>query len=333
MSFLVVEGTDGSGKTTVVEWLHQHHGYVTRHVGPPGQGGSFEELLSSWWHDRQVGLERVAYDRGHLGQEVYGLARGRTLARGEWGALSALLASVNGETIFLDVSALVCWDRVVARGGHDVSLLKTQDRLARDRQLFREAFAKEPTRKRKFDSGADFLRSWTPDTHWRPDPLVDPRGMGAAVPLWWVVGEQLSRASFCDAPFVTATGLDMVWSAVDVTRVRCTNALAPDSDLEAARRGKFDPGDLAYLAQTYEQLRSVRVPQAVGAHRVSEHAAGRRALRTLALGRTAAHALRAAGLTVDVEMEHPSYARRFTYGTRDGWRERLRAVTAEGGRT
>ncbi len=72
MSFVLVEGGDGSGKTTLAEQLAEHFGAEYEHVGPPRTDMTIfaEHIEYAFVLAEEYG--RVIFDRFHLGCFAYG---------------------------------------------------------------------------------------------------------------------------------------------------------------------------------------------------------------------------------------------------------------------
>jgi thymidylate kinase len=77
MSFVIIEGADGAGKTTLAERLRDVLGLVYEHVGPPDdKDKAFVEYLERI--QKFCGESDVVFDRFHWGSQVYGqVFRGR----------------------------------------------------------------------------------------------------------------------------------------------------------------------------------------------------------------------------------------------------------------
>lgn len=291
--WIVLEGLDGSGKTTTAGVL-ESRGWTYAHTGPPGEGGDFPALLTRWWYRR--GETRMVWDRGHLGELYCGpVRRGTTLTAAASACLDALLIDREAEIWWLDPPP----DRLTS----PVPLMQR----ASERMHLMEACRASRVPVRRFPTAThaqahamEMAMPLSPD-------LVDPHGAGGRRPMWWVVGEQASRAAVCNLPFTTPAGMDMLWPHLDPRRIRVTNALGPDEHLADARRGKFSDAALELLCTSWRALREPRV---------------------LTLGGTAEAAVRAAGIPVTETMRHPQYVRRFYHAEVPRWAEDFRRITA-----
>ena len=296
--WIVLEGIDGSGKTTLARHLEQSRGWCYGHTGPPGQGGSFPELIRAWWNcenRRALRGQHWAWDRGHLGELFCGpVRRGTTLTEPARRAFEALLLDRDAEIWWLDPPA----DRVES----EVPL----PQRASERLHLMEATRESRIRVRRFAS-ARVAAAYAVEM---PVPaaldILDPAGVGTRRPRWWVLGEQASPAAICSLPFLTHAGLDMVWPMVDPARVRLSNALMVEDDLAAARTGKFAEVTLENLAGWWKLLFEPKV---------------------LALGGTAEAACRSAGVPISATLRHPNYVRRFYHHEVPAWRQEFQEIT------
>lgn len=95
---IIIEGPDGTGKTTLAQTLCDQAGYAYRHEGPPPAGVTafqhYAGILASL-------REPTLLDRFHLGELVYGpLLRGRSgLDANDMGRLRVQLAALHVQTI------------------------------------------------------------------------------------------------------------------------------------------------------------------------------------------------------------------------------------------
>jgi len=70
--FIILEGPDGAGKSTLAEWLIQHYNLEYHHEGPPPQGVSCLVHYGGILHQAREHHQSVVYDRFALGERVYG---------------------------------------------------------------------------------------------------------------------------------------------------------------------------------------------------------------------------------------------------------------------
>lgn len=296
--WIVLEGIDGAGKTTLARWMETHRGWKYGHAGPPGQGGSFPELITCWWRCENRELARAehwAWDRGHLGELFCGpVRRGTTLTEAARRVFEAFLLDRDAEIWWLDPPA----DRVES----DFPMAQR----ASERLHLQTATRESRVRVRRFPNApaaAAFAREMpTPERQ----EILDPGGVGTRRPRWWVLGEQASGAAPCPLPFLTPAGLDMLWPHVEPQKVRVSNALMPDVDLVAARAGHFPEVVLENLAGWWKLLFEPKV---------------------LVLGGTAEAACRSAGVPIAAKMRHPQYIRRFYHQEVPAWAQEFQEVT------
>ena len=110
MSFVIIEGVDGTGKTTLAERLNQILGLVYEHVGPPDdKDKAFVEYLERI-HKYQGEVD-VVFDRFHWGSQAYGFVfRGRRdLSAREFSYLEQKLIHEAAVAIYCDPP----WEHVV----------------------------------------------------------------------------------------------------------------------------------------------------------------------------------------------------------------------------
>lgn len=293
MNFLVLEGLDGSGKTTFAREITtgEYH-----HVGPPGDGGSFPELAADWWCAAPNTFH--VWDRGHLGEDVYGpLYRGTRLTRAARNVLRFVLEDRNAAVIWLDVLPELIEPELLG------------DRLA-ERHRFQEAIRLFHYPVYHLQSRASLREWWTMHYHEISDrATADPLGVGSRTPGLWLLGEQASTASRCTLPFFTTSGMETVWlEAQDHTTIRVSNALPPAAPLEECRKRVQDP----WVTRLRERWEGLACP------------------RTVCLGQTADKYARAAGIQVDVALEHPQYVWRFRHRELPNYRRMLQACLRQG---
>jgi hypothetical protein len=79
---IILEGCDGSGKTTLANWLRDELGYHIVKTGPPAPGAStFKSYTTALLEAVEAAVyngHRTVFDRHYLGETIYGpLLRGR----------------------------------------------------------------------------------------------------------------------------------------------------------------------------------------------------------------------------------------------------------------
>lgn len=96
---LIVEGTDGVGKTEFARWYADRIGATYLHAGPPHSTDPFEEYLDSL----EIGRNYVL-DRWHLGEIVWPVLFGRkSLFANGWDTWTALNSALNARGAHLMV--------------------------------------------------------------------------------------------------------------------------------------------------------------------------------------------------------------------------------------
>lgn len=124
---IILEGPDGSGKTTIASRLRITRGYAIVKAGPPAPG---EDLLVSYMGSLDAAIARstpTVFDRHWLGECVYG-----PLLRGVDRLGSAGRAAVEAHIAEAHVEVVVCvppWDVVVAGWRSKDDLLKDEGQL------------------------------------------------------------------------------------------------------------------------------------------------------------------------------------------------------------
>ncbi len=146
MSLLVLEGADGTGKTTLAKAIEKrNHRYV--HNGPPPDGISlFEHYTQQMLAARHVD---TVFDRLHVGELIYGpVMRGKSLITlEEMRLLNRLLFSMGGKVIFCDTNNEAILGNWLDRKGQEyVDQVEKIKRVAYDyRTLFDQEFGQQDT--------------------------------------------------------------------------------------------------------------------------------------------------------------------------------------------
>lgn len=142
MSIIVIEGADGTGKTTLAGVLEKR-GFEYRHQGPPLNGVNLfqhyaDELLSCRG-------KKVVMDRLHVGELIYGpVMRGKSLITvEELRLLNRLLFGLGGKVIFCDTDDAVIERNWLRRRGQEY--LDDADKLYEVMFQYRRLFDQEFT--------------------------------------------------------------------------------------------------------------------------------------------------------------------------------------------
>ena len=69
---VIIEGPDGSGKTTMAKYLEQHHGFRYVHNGPPPENEDPLVYYGHMLYEASRAGQPIVFDRAHIGQAVYG---------------------------------------------------------------------------------------------------------------------------------------------------------------------------------------------------------------------------------------------------------------------
>ena len=286
----ILEGPDGAGKTTLARDLERAAPGGYRHAGPTDQ---LPVLARRMFDDCPLYHEvDVVWDRAHLGNHVYGL-----LDRGgsDW--------RDSGHAWRIALEAFL-----IDRGAHcyfmtaDISVLRRRkpdesyERLVSQLGYFEEAMEASFLDWGVLDGGQPIGRDEIDTTDAGPSP--DPLGIGTREPKVWVLGEQLSSKSpgNMDWPFLTRSGLDLVWPVVNPNYVRVSNALWGPGQEALGVNGR------GLLWRRWEALGFPAV---------------------VALGRVAAEACEAAGVQIVTELSHPQWHARFRAKDPNGYRFQL----------
>lgn len=204
---LILEGPDGSGKTTLADALVQR-GWVKNHFGPP----TSSDLLHTYakaLYDASLSDKNTVFDRLHLGETVYGpILRNRDLL-GEVG-IRILLRIING------VGGYV----VIAMPPYEVAVANWRNRageLFKDDAVYRQVYGAYQQIVFSGLHGAPACGTWD----YSKVPLAIaiqniefvmkyrsslPLGIiGSGNPRFLIVGEKANHTDL-DLPFVSLTG-------------------------------------------------------------------------------------------------------------------------------
>lgn len=122
---IIVEGPDGSGKTTLVKELTQHIVRTTNarvmglHARPPKPGSdSFKEYVQPLLGYRTSDPFHVICDRWHLGECVYPKVLGRDtdMTRDVFNSVEGFLESRGAIIVYPDASVHLLKKRLIERG-------------------------------------------------------------------------------------------------------------------------------------------------------------------------------------------------------------------------
>lgn len=290
MSWVVLEGADGTGKTTVAEQLRQR-GWLYQHAGPEDN----LRVLASRMAQLQ-GLSYVVWDRCHLGEYVYGtLDRHTQVDRGWWNLIEAFLLEKNATCVLMTEQFEDKLDYLGKNGRNRYEeVTHAYARALANSSLTWKSRASLPDYQ---VDNLDVKAVW----EWREDP----EGLGGITrdvtdqpvfPTYWVLGEQQNPLAEVAWPFATRCGIELVWPVIDPRDIRVSNALRANQVL--------DPGD---LHDRWEQLGCPQV---------------------IALGKVAQNACHRADVEVHETLPHPQFHLRFQAHEGGAYRAQLEGALA-----
>ena len=270
MTWIVLEGAYGSGKTTLARSISDRLGWTYEHVDVDTGAYPF---LASWWREYPRG-NCVVWDRGFLGELVFGPARGHDPTVGEVRLMEALMRDQDGMMVLVDTDPVECWRR--APGRHGIGFGEYARQAVAFNSLVDHDDRTSCKTWRLSDLGNFVERLEDQRSRWKFELSSDDEGVGTHRPDIWLLGEQRNPRAPVKVPFCTRVGLDLVWPWVRPSHVRVSNALYPDGS-----------------TRLYERWSSLGEPHVV------------------CLGKVAASRCRAERVPVMAAMPHPNYWARF----------------------
>jgi thymidylate kinase len=159
MSFVILEGNDGTGKSTLANMIMVKYAAVVVPVGPPRTNRVFSEYVSDVMAWGKV--DRVIFDRFHLGTHAYGIAyrEGADLNPLEWGLLENMLMERRALLVLCDPGEEENAANLARRREEGVdTMYETVDKEEEVRLLMREAYDRSGLPRTIYDyrSHADF---------------------------------------------------------------------------------------------------------------------------------------------------------------------------------
>lgn len=267
MSWCVLEGPDDVGKTTFAHLL-QSRGWEYVHADATDRLPLLAQKLAL----RQDN-DNVVVDRCHLGEIVHGMLDRPGVIRSEgWRRLLEAFLLDRGARCFL----------FTERRGNPAAWENNLERHTALKYGFNEAATRSflPWERHgfeapEFESEDDLL--WSQNR-------IDPEGLGADRPLYWVLGEQQNENATVPWPMATRCGTELVWPMIDPRYGRVSNALP------SWWREMDDSSAFADLEQRWVALSRPRI---------------------IALGQVAFEACKAVDLHPVHVLPHPQYWLRF----------------------
>lgn len=127
---IIIEGTDGVGKTTLAKRLVAKTQCVYRHAGPPTSGTWVAEYVAPLIREYPWVLKRVIFDRWHVGEMVWPRLFGRESlfwSSREFDACNELLSLLPHPPIvyIVDRQPEMIRDELALRGEPDVAIEKS----------------------------------------------------------------------------------------------------------------------------------------------------------------------------------------------------------------
>lgn len=125
---IILEGPDGSGKTTLSNLLTDELGVTRYHVGHVDMGSQFLRYLNL----ALDGPKPVVFDRFHISEMVYSaLFRGESsLSVHQFYALEEILLDLGARLVHCTATNGTLTERHLARGDQDIKALKLPDQTA-----------------------------------------------------------------------------------------------------------------------------------------------------------------------------------------------------------
>ena len=124
---IILEGADGSGKTTLAQRLYYYYGYRTVKTGPPDPTKDVTLSYLSGLIDAVCIPGRTVFDRLHIGEAIYGpLLRGVDRMGIDGLMLIEQFIALN------DIALIICsppWEVLIEGWRCKDDLLKTEDQL------------------------------------------------------------------------------------------------------------------------------------------------------------------------------------------------------------
>jgi len=297
---IILEGPDGSGKTTLAKYLQSRHDFQYVHTGPPTDNDLLEEYGRTLY-DACRSSRNVVIDRLHVGERIYGpQLRGQDRLGRDGEILIHRLISAYGVRLVFCLPpyevALSNWKSRFAEGMELIEKEAIYQKVyAAYRATMNDAFYNQSTwfdyTKMTLDLATDIFLSNLATPPGLPDGVI-----GSAMPIFLIVGEQANQ-DYLDLPFFSKTGSSKYLNEclVEAGYQERSIALVNAMDLNGSRM----PLD--------------EICSSIGE------------LKVIALGTHAHNALDSFRVK-HVTVPHPSYWRRFHAGSREVYVKQLREI-------
>ena len=297
----IIEGCDGSGKTTLANWLVKEHGFLYYHLGPPKPG---EDLLTAYTRvllTAKHSKRDVVIDRLYLGEAIYGpIMRGKdTLGRHGRTLIERLCHSLGARLVICLPRLDICMKNWDAKQNDYVD---TEDKFMRVYEAY-EAEAKGNYLPYDYTDPHEAIHR-----HWMLDEAKTPLPdgvIGNPAAEFLIVGEQVNaKRAIANLPFYSLEHSSLyLLEALSVSRLReenlaFTNAVRPGgkvADKHRHRRKSTKDFNLLQVARSLPYFE-----------------------RAIALGDTAARVCAKQGVPFK-KVPHPSFWKRFKYNDLKGY--------------
>lgn len=303
---IILEGPDGSGKTTLATYLKQF-GYERVHTDKPKEGEAVFKSYQAALH--QARGKAIVFDRLFHGEAVYGpLLRGMSKLT-PWQLLYLELEAADALVVWCQAPAA----KLVERGDPIYQKPWAPGPFTPEEQaqqlLDKYSYVRESSRLlgRSYDSSIDLPTDVSPPP--LPDGLNVGRWVGGSGAKTVFVGER-----FPGAPHHTSPR----WEK-DLLHLRpFDGSRSGEYLMKALQQTSFRPRDLMLTNAIKDHL-----PQHQSREALIVETAGR---KVVALGNDAESELKRAGVKVDEKVPHPQWWSRFRHDQLTQYAEVLRAA-------
>lgn len=131
---IILEGADGTGKTTLARLLETKYGFRYHHEGPPPKGVDLLRYYAHIFYTACKETQPVVFDRLHVGEAVYGpILRGSIYGMAEIKLMNRLILAAGANVTWCNVDigvAYINWKN------------RLQSELFKDEKLFVQVYEK-----------------------------------------------------------------------------------------------------------------------------------------------------------------------------------------------